>query len=140
MLSRLLASNVDFLLVGAYAMAAHGFPRATADIDILVRPDADNAKRLYRALVEFGAPLHNVTEQDFAAPGAILQIGVQPRRIDIITEIDGLTFSQAAEGKKMVNLEGLAVPVIAKNKLIANKQATGREKDRLDVETLKRAE
>ena len=88
MLSRLLANTVDFILVGAYALAVHGYPRATADIDIFIKPDPLNARKVYQCLEEFGAPLENVTIEDFAVPGTIFQIGVEPRRIDLITEIE----------------------------------------------------
>lgn len=136
MLSLLLENKVNFLLVGAYALAAHGFPRATADIDIFVKPSQENAARVYKALSEFGAPLEGVSVADFEMPGTILQIGVQPRRIDLMTEIDGLNFDQASEDKDIVDIEGLSVPVISKSKLIINKMATGRDKDRLDVKNL----
>lgn len=139
MLSLLLENEVNFLLVGAYALAVHGFPRATADIDIFVKPSKENAKRVYKALSEFGAPLENVFIADFEVPGTILQIGVKPRRIDLITEIDGLTFDEADLDKDIVNIEGLSVPIISKSKLIINKLATGRDKDRLDAENLKKS-
>jgi hypothetical protein len=138
MLSLLLENRVDFLLVGAYALAVHGVPRATGDIDILVKPDSGNAGRLYKSLADFGAPLGKVTAEDFSVPGTILQIGVAPRRIDIITKIDGLDFGEASEGKEIVPIDGLPVPVISKMKLIINKQATGREKDRIDADVLKK--
>ena len=138
MLFLLLKNNVDFLLIGAYAMAVHGFPRATADIDIFVRPDPKNAQQVYKTLADFGAPLNNISSSDFENPGTIFQIGVTPRRIDIITEIDGLSFDEAAEGKEIVEIEGLYIPVISKLKLIINKLSTGRDKDRLDAENLKK--
>ena len=138
MLFLLLKNNVDFLLIGAYAMAVHGFPRATADIDIFVRPDPKNAQQVYKTLADFGAPLNNISSSDFENPGTIFQIGINPRRIDIITEIDGLSFDEAAEGKEIVEIEGLYIPVISKLKLIINKLSTGRDKDRLDAENLKK--
>ena len=137
MLSLLLDNEVEFLLVGAYALAAHGLPRATADIDIFVKPGSENAAQIFKTLEEFGAPTHNVTENDFVQPGIILQIGVAPRRIDIITEIDGLTFDEAADGKEIIELEGLSIPVISKENLIINKLATGRERDKLDADNLR---
>jgi len=139
MLSLLLENGVDFLPVGAYALAAHGFPRATADIDIFVRPSKENAKHVFKTLSEFGAPLKNISISDFESPGIILQIGVEPRRIDMITEIDGLTFDEAAKGKDIVDIEGLSIPVISKRTLIINKRATGRDKDRLDAENLEKS-
>jgi hypothetical protein len=139
MLSLLLDNEVDFLLVGAYALAAHGFPRATADIDIFVKPSSENATLVFKTLEEFGAPTHNVSVNDFVQPGTILQIGVAPRRIDIITEIDGLTFDEAADGKEIIELEGLSIPVISRENLIVNKLATGRDKDKLDADNLRNA-
>jgi hypothetical protein len=137
MLSLLLENDVEFLLVGAYALAIHGYPRATADIDIFIKPSSKNSRRLYEALTTFGAPLETVSLSDFEKPGTILQIGVKPRRIDLITEIDGLSFDEAKEDNEIVSIEGLNVPVISKQKLIINKMATGRDKDRLDAENLK---
>jgi hypothetical protein len=137
MLSLLQENKVDYLLVGAYALALHGFPRATADIDIFVRPDKENASKLFKALDDFGAPLEHVSAKDFFKPGIVLQIGVAPRRIDIITEIDGLSFNEAAQGKEIIKVENLSIPVISRKNLITNKLATGREKDRLDADQLK---
>lgn len=135
-LSILQNNNVEFLLVGAYALAIHGFPRATGDIDIFVKPDNDNAEKLYRSLKIFGAPLRNISPVDFISPGIVLQIGVAPRRIDILTSIDGLTFDEASVGMETIQIEDLSIPVISRKNLIANKLATGREKDKLDAENL----
>jgi len=137
MLSLLLDNKVEFLLVGAYALAAHGFPRATADIDIFVKPNSENASALYKTLEKFGAPLENISRDDFAHPGIILQIGVAPRRIDIITKIDGLTYDEASKGKEIIEIESLLIPVISKQNLIINKLASGREKDKIDARNLK---
>ena len=137
MLSLLLDNKVEFLLVGAYALAAHGFPRATADIDIFVKPNSKNASVLYKTLEKFGAPLENISRDDFAHPGIILQIGVAPRRIDIITKIDGLTYDEASKGKEIIEIESLSIPVISKQNLIINKLASGREKDKIDARNLK---
>jgi len=138
MLSLLLKNEVAFLLVGAYAMAAHGFPRATADIDIFVRADLQNAKKLYKALAEFGAPKDHVNVDDLEKPGLIFQVGVAPRRIDIINKIDGVAFEEAEKDKIIVDFDGLSVPIISKQKLIINKRSTGRGKDQIDAETLSR--
>lgn len=137
MLSLLLDNKVEFLLVGAYALAAHGFPRATADIDIFVKPNSKNASVLFKTLEKFGAPLENISRDDFAHPGIILQIGVAPRRIDIITKIDGLTYDEASKGKEIIEIENLSIPVISKQNLIINKLASGREKDKIDAKNLK---
>jgi hypothetical protein len=138
MLSLLLENRVEFLLVGAYALAVHGVPRATGDIDIFVKPDAANSRRIFKSLSDFGAPMGNITADDFSVPGTILQIGVAPRRIDIITKIDGLEFAEASEGREIVPIDGLSVPVISKLKLIINKQATGRDKDKIDADMLRK--
>ena len=140
MLSTLLQEKVEFILVGAYAMAIHGFPRATGDIDIFVRPNPENARRLFKALAKFGAPLQGVQEADFAKEGTIFQIGVPPRRIDLITLIDAVSFESAWEDKVTVEIADLKIPVLSRIKIIANKSATGRKKDALDVETLKQAD
>jgi len=135
-LSLLIENKVEFLLVGAYALAAYGFPRATADIDIFVKPSSENASNLFKALVKFGTPLESISADDFAHPGIILQIGVAPRRIDVITKIDGLTYNEASEGKEIIEIENLSIPVISKKNLIINKLATGREKDKIDARNL----
>ncbi len=136
MLSILLEEEVEFVLVGAYALAAHGLPRATGDIDIFVKASPENSKKVARSLKTFGAPMAEVSEEDFRKPGIIFQIGVAPRRIDLITEIDGVTFDEAAEDSEEVEIECLKVPVISKAKLIKNKQASGRPQDKADVERL----
>ena len=136
MLSLLLENKVDFLLVGAYALAVHGFPRATGDIDIFVKPDHTNAKLLFKTLEEFAAPMNNITIADFEKPSVIFQIGIAPRRIDIITAIDGLTFDEASVGKMIVDIDNLKIPVISKLNLIKNKRSTGRQKDMVDVTNL----
>jgi hypothetical protein len=134
----LLEEQVDFIIVGAYALGAHGYPRATGDIDIWVKPNNTNSKKLYKALARFGAPLEQIEIDDFSMEGIIFQIGVIPRRIDIITKIDGVTYEEADEDKITVEVESLMLPVISLDKLIKNKMATGREKDELDIKALKK--
>ncbi len=136
MLQYLSDEGVKFLLVGAYALAAHGFPRATRDIDFFVWANPENAASLFRALDRFGAPLEEVSAADFAAEGTIFQIGVGPRRIDILTRIDGVTFADAYARRSTIRLEGIDVPVISREDLIANKRASGRTQDLADVERL----
>jgi hypothetical protein len=136
MLQLLSEEQVDFMIVGAYALGVHGYPRATGDIDIWVKPDKINSERLYRALTRFGAPLGEIQIHEFSSEGIIFQIGVIPRRIDIITKVDGAKFDEADEDKIVVEIEGLKVPVISLEKLIRNKMATGREKDALDIKIL----
>ena len=133
---------VDFLVVGAYAVAAHGAPRATGDLDVLVRPDPDNAARLYRALQRFGAPVQSleIDQTDFTRPGMVCQIGLPPRRIDILTEISGVTIEQAWHEHVVRTVDGIEVGFPNKQTLIRNKRASGRTKDLADVERLEAAE
>jgi hypothetical protein len=138
MLQLLLEEQVDFILVGAYALAAHGYPRATGDIDIWVRADEINSINIYRALERFGAPVDQITVNDFTNEGIVFQIGVTPRRIDIITHLDGVSFGEADEDKVIVEVEGLKLPILSFDKLIKNKLSTGRERDELDVKLLQK--
>jgi len=136
MLLCLLEENVRFLLVGAYALAAHGFPRATKDIDFFVWATPENAANLMRALTRFGAPLHDISAADFSSEGVIFQIGNSPRRIDIITNISGVKCEQAYANKQAISIEGVEIPVISLDDLITNKRASGRTQDLADVEKL----
>ena len=136
MLHALSAEKVKFLLVGAYALAAHGYPRATMDIDIWVRPSPENAAAVMRALKRFGAPLRELSVSDFQTEGVIFQIGVAPRRIDIITAVDGLTFDDAFAHSTGVEIEGLEIHIPSVPDLITNKRASGRTKDLADAEML----
>jgi predicted nucleotidyltransferase len=138
MLQVLLDNGVKFLLVGAYAMGAHGYPRATGDIDIWVEPSAENSERIYRAMIEFGAPLHEIDATTFAKPDIVFQIGVAPRRVDIITTISGVGFDDAYQQRQTVAMEGLSIPILSLDDLIRNKRATGRDKDRLDADQLEK--
>ena len=136
MLHALFDEKVKFLLVGAYAMAAHGYPRATMDIDIWVMPSSQNADAVLRALHSFGAPLHNLTKEDLHKEGTIFQIGVAPRRIDIITTLSGLRFEKAYERSLSVNIEEIEIHIPSIDDMILNKRATGRTKDLADAEAL----
>ena len=138
-LSEFGAAGVEFLVVGAYALAAHGLPRATGDIDLWVRCSPENAIRVLRALSNFGAPLEDVTEQDFLIPGVVLQIGVTPRRIDVLTAIDAVEFEEAWLARIEVEIDGLRVPVLGREHLLRNKRVTGRAKDAVDVSRLETA-
>ena len=136
MLQALADEKVEFLLVGAYAMAAHGYPRATMDIDIWVMPSPENAEAVLRAVRRFGAPLHDLTKSDLEKEGTVFQIGVAPRRIDIITAASGLTFDLASSRAATVEIEGIAVRIPSIADLICNKRASGRTKDLADAEAL----
>lgn len=130
------ARGVEYLVVGAHALAAYGRVRATKDLDIWVRPDASNARRVLAALDEFGAPLHDLTEADLCTPGVIFQVGVAPVRIDILTSIAGVEFADAWPARQMFQFGGAPATVLSKEHLIQAKRATGRTQDRADVEWL----
>jgi hypothetical protein len=133
MLAALSAAGVEFLVVGAYAMAAHGLPRATGDIDIWVRPARPNAERVMQALQAFGAPSFGLTIEDLLRPDTVFQIGVAPSRIDILTGITGVSFDEAWPRRLTVHIDEQPVPVIGLAALMRNKEATGRAKDRADL-------
>ena len=133
-------AGAEFVVLGGHAVAFHGHPRATKDLDVLVRPSTDNAKRVYSALAAFGAPLSafDVGEADFATYDGVLQMGAPPIRIDILNRADGITFDEAvAEGTKF-ELDGHTIPVIGRAALLKNKRAAGREQDLADVKALER--
>ena len=130
------ARQVEYLIVGAHALAAHGHVRATQDLDIWVRPDPENAKRVMAALRAFGAPLHDLTEQDLSRPGLIFQIGVEPIRIDILTVIDGVQFEAAWSERIDLKFADQPVAVLSREHLIKNKLAAARTQDLADVERL----
>ena len=138
MLSCLKDEEVDFIVVGAYALAAHGFPRATGDIDFWVRNSPENAQRIMRALARFGAPLSNLKKEDFTMPEMMVQIGIEPSRIDIITSIDGVEFDEAWENKVSVTIDELEVFILSKADLLRNKLAANRDKDQGDISWLKK--
>jgi hypothetical protein len=131
--------KVRFLLVGAYALAAHGYPRATMDIDIWVMPSPQNAEAVLKALRRFGAPLLNLTKEDLQEEGTVFQIGVAPRRIDIITAASGLQFEEAYARSLSVTIEGIEVRILSIDDIIRNKRASGRTKDLADAEILESA-
>jgi hypothetical protein len=140
LLLELLEAGVRFLLVGGYAVAHHGHPRATKDIDIWVCPEAGNADRLIQALRRFGAPLASlgVTRDDFLAPGQTVQIGVAPLRIDLLTGIAGVDFESAWSTRDQFKLGNHEVPILGRAQLLANKRAAGRPQDLADVAALER--
>jgi hypothetical protein len=132
------AHGVEYLIVGAHALAAHGHVRATKDLDVWIRADAENAGRVLQALQAFGAPLLNLTESDLTTPGLIFQIGVPPVRIDIITVIDGVDFADAWSTRLQTKFADQPVAVLSKETLIKNKRAAGRTQDLADVEKLEK--
>jgi hypothetical protein len=132
------AADARFLLVGAYAVSVHAEPRATGDLDLWVEPTPENAARVHGALRTFGAPLHELTVDDLATPDVVFQIGLPPRRVDILTSITGVRFSDAWADHVEVTYGDLQVPVIGRDALLTNKRALGRPKDLLDIDLLQR--
>lgn len=133
------ANKVEYLIVGAHALAAHGHVRATKDLDVWVRPNSENATRVIQALSSFGAPFGDLTEGDLSRQGTIFQIGVPPLRIDVITTIDGVEFSEAWTRKFEGKFGEVPAFVLSKTDLIKNKKAAGRLQDLADAEALEAA-
>jgi len=132
------ARGVDFIVVGAYALAAHGRVRATKDLDVWVRPTAQNAARVMAALKNFGAPMHDLSAVDLATPGIVFQIGVEPVRIDVLTEIDAVSFDEAWKDRFQTKFSDQPASVLSKKHLLKNKRAVGRTQDLADVEWLEK--
>ena len=132
------AHSVRFLLVGAHAVSFYSEPRTTGDLDLFIEPTQENARRTYEALREFGAPLDDLTAADLETPGTVFQMGVAPTRIDLVNELTGVTFADAWMDHGLVQLGDATVPVIGLMALLRNKRATGRPKDREDLELLAR--
>ena len=128
--------HVEYLLVGAHALAVYGHVRATKDLDVWVRPDSENAERVLMALSAFGAPLGDLGKDDLSKAGTIFQIGVPPLRIDVITAIDGVDFADAWPDRFKTKFGGVPVFVISRHHLITNKKASARLQDLADVERL----
>ncbi len=141
-LRALCATGAHFLVVGAHALAGHGVPRATGDLDLWVDISPDNIPRIWQALVEFGAPVAalGIVPQDFAARGAVVQIGLPPRRIDLMTSITGVAFVDAWVSRVEITVAGVVVPILGRECLIANKRALARPQDLADVDALSRAD
>lgn len=136
LLRAFIEADVRFLVVGAYALALHAKPRATGDLDLWVEADPPNAARVIQALRHFGAPLTEVNESDFIRPGTVFQIGVAPRRIDIRTELTGITFPEAWEDRVPHKIGSCEVFFFGNRTLVKNKRALGRAKDLADLEAL----
>lgn len=134
LLRAFIAAEVRFMVVGAYALAVHGRPRATGDLDVWVEATPENAARVIQALAEFGAPLQEIDAGDFATPGVVFQIGVPPRRIDILTELTGLEFEEAWPDRVRRPFGEVDVDFIGRAAFLRNKHALGRPKDLGDIE------
>jgi hypothetical protein len=137
-LAALLEAGARFLVVGAHAMAVHGVPRATGDIDLWVSTEPENVERVWRALLGFGAPVEalGLSREDLTSRDQVVQIGLPPRRIDLLTSVSGVEFDEAWADRVTHTVGLLAVPFIGRDALIRNKRASGRAKDLADVEAL----
>lgn len=137
-LAALAGAQARFLVVGAHALAAHGVPRMTSDLDLLVEATPGNARRVWQALVDFGAPLESlkIRESDFTTADRVIQLGVAPWRIDIMTGISGVSFPEAWDGRMADAMLGVPVSFIGREALIRNKRASGRSRDLEDVRAL----
>lgn len=137
-LHALSASGVELLVIGAHAMAVHGVPRATGDLDILVRPHRDNARRILEAVRAFGAPVgeHGVAEEELERPDVVYQIGLPPRRIDLMTSISGVSFEDAWSGRVTIEIDGMRAGFIGRKELIETKKVSARDKDIVDLRLL----
>ncbi len=138
MLNALVNAEVRFLVVGAHALAVHGVPRATGDLDVWVRPDAENASRVIQALTRFGAPINDlgIRIDDFTKPELVAQLGLPPYRIDFLTSISGVDFEDAWNERVEAEIESVRVPVLGLKSFVQNKRASGRTKDVADLESL----
>jgi hypothetical protein len=136
MLSALSAAGAEYVVVGAHALAAHGLPRATGDLDLWVRPTPENAERVLTALRAFGAPLHDLSVHDLTSSETVFQIGVPPNRIDLLTSITGVSFDEAWPHRQEVPIGALTVPVLGRADLVRNKRALGRPRDLADLAAL----
>jgi len=135
----LIVNDVRFLVVGAHALAVHGIPRATGDLDVWIEPAPANAAKAWTALAEFGAPAAALgfTIDDLTTPDVVLQIGLPPRRIDLLTAITGVEFADAWGARRMVEVGGKPIPFLSRHDLVMNKRATGRAKDLADLEAIR---
>jgi hypothetical protein len=136
LLQAFVAADVRFLVVGAYALAAHGRPRGPGDLDVWVDATPENAARVMRALAAFGAPLDQIVQADFEQPGITYQMGVEPGRIDVLTELTGLSFAEAWPERIRRWFGEVEVDFIGLAAFVRNKRATGRVRDLADIEGL----
>ena len=136
LLRELAAADARFLVVGAYALAHHARPRATGDLDVWVEPTHENAARVHAALLAFGAPLSDLSIEDLCQPDLVYQIGVAPRRIDILTSLTGVTFPEAWQSRVVGPFGDTSCAYLGRQQLIQNKRALGRPRDLADLEAL----
>lgn len=132
----LVSRGVDFVVIGGHAVAFHGYPRLTDDIDLLLRPTRENAQRVLDAIAEFGFGSIELTVDDFVAPDQVIQLGRIPNRVDLLTHVYGVTIDEIWQTRVEADLDGLRVMMIGKAELIRTKRATGRTQDIADAEKL----
>ena len=130
------AHKVQYLIVGGYALAFHGHPRYTKDIDVWIAADSENAQKMLNVLKDFGFASLSLSQQDFLEQGNIIQLGFPPNRIDILTSVDGIQFADSLSESSIIEVDGIAIHLIGIHKLIENKTASGRLQDLADVEKL----
>jgi predicted nucleotidyltransferase len=133
----LIKYKAEYLIVGGYAVSVHGHPRYTGDLDIWLNPTPKNANLILQSVNEFGFSSYGLTQSDFTKPGNVVQLGYPPLRIDLLTEIDGVTFEECFSNRKEVAIDGLKVNFIGYNDLLKNKRESGRARDIDDIENLK---
>lgn len=136
LLRELSVAEAKFLIVGAYAVSWHGKPRSTGDLDVFVERTPENAARVWRALERFGAPLQNLTARDLESPDLVYQVGIPPRRVDLLTSLTGVSFEEAWSGRVAGRMGELECPFIGREALVRNKRALGRPRDLMDLENL----
>ena len=129
--------SVEYLVVGGYALSAHGHPRYTGDIDLWIWSDPENSSRVMKALRDFGFGALGLKEVDFQTPQRVIQLGYPPARIDLMTDIDGVVFSECWPRRVEIVMDDLKVPVLSRDDLVTNKQAAGRLQDLADLEKLR---
>ncbi len=133
----LIKNKAEYLVVGGYAVGVHGHPRYTGDLDIWLNPNPENAELILKSVNEFGFSSFNLTISDFTKPGNVIQLGYPPLRIDLLTEIDGVTFENCFQNKTQVTIDNLSVNFIGYEDLLKNKRESGRPKDIDDIENLR---
>jgi len=136
LLELLNAQNVEYLIVGGYAVVFHGYPRYTGDIDIWINPTEKNASKILKCIKDFGFTSLGLTINDFTSPDSVVQLGYSPFRIDIMTSVSGIEFHESYKNKIRKEVDGIEITIINLEDLIKNKNAIGRHKDLNDIENL----
>jgi predicted nucleotidyltransferase len=134
----LIKHQVEYLIIGGYAVGIHGYPRYTGDLDVWLNPTNKNSENILNAVKEFGFSSNNLTVDDFTKKGNIIQLGYPPIRIDLLTEIDGVQFKECYKNREKIKIQGINIDFISYNDLIKNKTASGRHRDLDDLENMKK--